>query len=140
MVPHRTRYITNFWQEAVFSEFVNGRIDHNGAHPPHQHHFQVLYIVILEFSNIPEDLYKSIIYGIHCLVIMIDIAKDSLQAIAIVLLIESLLVPVIVFYTICYRQLQIHLQGRRYYSLKYDNFALGLPAHLLKIIGSVGYI
>ena len=78
---------------------VDSGIDHYHPHPSHQDHFEVFCIPELEFAKIPEHLYKAIIYYINRFIIPVYITKNSLQAIAIVFLIEIFLISLIVLNT-----------------------------------------
>lgn len=71
---------------------INGGVNHDHPHPSHQKHLHVYVLLEFKLVEIAENFNKSVINDIYRLIIVIYITKYCLQAIAVELLIENLLI------------------------------------------------
>lgn len=97
MILHPNSFIRDPYlrQKAVAPQFINGRMDHYGLDPAHEHHLRLVIRRDPEGFQFVEHFYKAVVHYIHRLVITRYIPEYDLQAIAIVMLIQILLVPAI---------------------------------------------
>ena len=86
---------------------VNGGVNHDGAHPTHKQHLQVLFIGSHKFAKAAEDLYKAVVYNINGCFVPVYITKHHLQAIAEVMLIKGSLLLWLIGNTALYYDGQI---------------------------------
>ena len=84
---------------------INRCIDHDHSHPAHQNHFKVFNIAYLKFCKVAEQFYKTIIHHINSFVVMVNIAEHCFEAVAIILFVEELLIPLVVSYAAGYESL-----------------------------------
>ena len=94
--PDAFRDVADLGEKIIFSEQVNGRVDHDHAHPAHEDHLQVIRVAVFEAGKIAEDFDKPVIHYVHGLVVTIDVPEYGLEAVSIILLIEAFLVPLVV--------------------------------------------
>ena len=84
---------------------INGGVNHDHTHPPHQHHFEIFLIPELELFKIAEHFYKAVVDHVHSFIVMVDIAKYSFETIPIILLVEEFLIPLVISYAASYESL-----------------------------------
>ena len=106
-LPNVLRQVSYFRQQLVFTKLVNGRVDQDPAHPPHQYFFQFLQPGTLKPVKILEDFYKSIVDYVPRPVIVVDIPENDFQTIPIESFIELLLALLVIIDTSFYYGVKI---------------------------------